>query len=327
MFTNKDLEYRSIFVINCLEHRNLRVSNGELLLEESIDDEKRTLTKLPFQKILALFVIGHITITTPLIEKCQRNNVALCVMKQNLRPVFFYANSAEANYLLRQRQYAFSKDDISVAKAIMKSKISNQCQLLVNTRMRDELTKDAISQCKDALNQINSVDRYDGLMGLEGISARKFFAAYYQNFDWHQRSPRTKCDVLNATLDIGYTILFNYVEVFARMFGFDPYIGVYHRLWFKRKSLICDLMEPFRCIIDVQTRKGFNLKQFKADDFECRKGEFSLKFEKSGEYYKVFYTALIERKHDVFEYIREYYRCFMQSKPTEYYPIFNYQKA
>ena len=327
MFTNKDLEYRSIFVINCLEHRNLRVSNGELLLEEVIDDEKKTLTKLPFQKILALFVIGHITITTPLIEKCRKNNVALCVMKQNLRPVFFHADSAEANYLLRQRQYAFRKDDISIAKIIMKSKISNQCQLLVNTRMRDELTKDAISQCKDAIGKMESVDKYETLMGIEGITAKKFFAAYFQTFDWHQRAPRTKCDVLNATLDIGYTILFNFIEVFARMFGFDPYIGVYHRLWFRRKSLICDLMEPFRCIIDVQTRKGFNLKQFKADDFECRKGEFSLKFEKSGEYYKVFYTALIEKKRDIFEYIREYYRCFMQGKPTECYPIFNYQKA
>lgn len=71
MFTNKDLEYKSIFVVNCVEKRALRVSNGELLLEEVKDEEKKTLTKMPFQKMLALFVIGHITITTPLIEKCK----------------------------------------------------------------------------------------------------------------------------------------------------------------------------------------------------------------------------------------------------------------
>ena len=87
MFTNKDIEFKTIFVVNCIENRNLRVSSGELLLEDV--EEKKTLTKLPFQKILALFVIGHISITTPLIEKCKKFNVALVVMKPNLRPVSF----------------------------------------------------------------------------------------------------------------------------------------------------------------------------------------------------------------------------------------------
>ena len=78
MFTNKDIEYRSIYVINCIHDRDLRVSNGELLLEDI--EEAKTLTKLPFQKILALFVIGHIRVTTPLIDKCKKFNVALVVV-------------------------------------------------------------------------------------------------------------------------------------------------------------------------------------------------------------------------------------------------------
>ncbi len=101
MFTSKDIECRSIFVINCIKERNLRVSSGELLLEEG--DEHKTLTKFPFQKILALFIIGPITITTPLLEKCKKFDVALVVMKSNLRPVFFWANHAEANFLLHQK--------------------------------------------------------------------------------------------------------------------------------------------------------------------------------------------------------------------------------
>lgn len=107
MFTHKDIEYRSIFVINCLQKRNLRISNGELLLEEYIEDTDRvkTLTKMPFQKMLALFVIGNISIITPFIEKCQKFVVSLVVMKPSLRPVFFWANPAEGNFLLHQRQY------------------------------------------------------------------------------------------------------------------------------------------------------------------------------------------------------------------------------
>lgn len=69
MFTKKDIEFRSIFLINCLEERHLKLRMGELLL---LDETGKTLTKFPFQKILALFVIGNATITTPLIDKCRR---------------------------------------------------------------------------------------------------------------------------------------------------------------------------------------------------------------------------------------------------------------
>lgn len=46
MFTHKDIDMRTIFVVNCIEHnRSLRVNNGELMLEELGEDKKKTLTK------------------------------------------------------------------------------------------------------------------------------------------------------------------------------------------------------------------------------------------------------------------------------------------
>ena len=322
MFTHKDIEYRTIFVINCLEKRNLRVSNGELLLEEVNEDEKVTLTKMPFQKILMLFIVGHITITTPLIEKCKKFNVALIVVNFNLRPVFYWAEAAEANFLLRQKQYAFHKNDISIAKVLVKNKIGNQISLLKKTRMKDELTMDALSSLSQLIEVIDLQDDYYKLMGVEGSASKKFFSAYFQKNNWMARRPRVKCDAINTTLDIGYTILFNYIECFVRMFGFDIYVGVYHRLWFKRKSLICDLIEPFRCIIDNTVRTAFNKKQCSEKDFKNDKGEWKLNFDKTKDYTKLFYDALIPYKTEVFKYIQSYYRCFMQSKPLEYYPKF-----
>lgn len=321
MFTNKDVEYRTIFVINCIKDRNLRVSNGELLLEEVV--EKKTLTKLPFQKILALFIVGHIHVTTPLLEKCKKFNVALVVMKPSLRPVFYWSNSAEANYLLRQKQYQLVKEDITIAKWLVYNKICNQLTLLRKSRKTDKLTLEAKEICNKALSDwLGRITEYNRLMGLEGYVSKAFFSAYFQDLDWDSRRPRTKCDVLNATLDIGYTILFNYIECFVRMFGFDVYMGVYHRLWFKRKSLICDLVEPFRCIIDRTVRTAYNRKQFSSKDFVCYKGEYRLKFEKNSDYIKVFFDALIPCKMEIFSFIRSYYRCFMQGKNVSHYPKF-----
>lgn len=321
MFTNKDIEYRTIYVINCIKDRELRVSNGELLLEEL--EEKRTLTKLPFQKILALFIIGHIHITTPLIEKCKKWNVTIVVMKPSLRPVFFWANSAEANYLLRKRQYQLPQEDITIAKWIVYNKVCNQLALLNNSRKGDKLTTEAKGICHKAIsNWLGRVEEYNKLMGLEGYVSKAFFAAYFQDFNWNGRKPRAKSDIINATLDIGYTILFNYIECFVRMFGFDVYVGVYHRLWFKRKSLICDLVEPFRCIVDRTVRTAYNRKQFTAKDFQLYKGEYRLKIEKNTDYCKVFFDALIPYKMEVFKFVRSYYRCFMQGRDISAYPKF-----
>lgn len=324
MFTHKDIQYRTIFVINCIKGRNLRVRNGELLLEEDIEesDKTKTLTKLPFQKILALFVIGNITITTPLIEKCHRYGVALIVVKPSFRPVFFWANSAEANYILHQRQYSLPQEDISIAKVIVRNKIMNQIAALRSTRRKDNITLEALKTMEISQSFITNICDYNSLMGIEGAAAKVYFKAFYQDQEWHQRRPRTKCDALNATLDIGYTMLFNFVECFLRMFGFDLYVGVYHRMWFKRKSLVCDIMEPMRPIIDKAARTAWNKKQFSSKDFSIQKGEYILKRERNGEYCHVFFDAMIPYKTEVFKYVQSYYRCFMGCKSVIHYPIF-----
>ena len=326
MFTHKDIETRSIFVINCLERtRAMRVQTGGLLLEEIDGEKKRTLTKFPFQKLLAIFVIGHITVTTPMIDNCRKYGVALIVLKPNLRPVFYWSDAAEANYLLRKRQYEYGKNDLSIAKVLVTNKILNQQTLLQKTRLKDDLTLQALEICSASLNSIDSITDYNKLMGLEGMVAKQFFAAYFQKQEWKGRQPRMKRDIMNVTLDIGYTILFNFIECFLRLYGFDLYIGVYHRLWYKRKSLVCDLVEPFRSIIDHTVLIAFNRKQFTKGDFTLIKKEYHLKYEKCGDYYNVFYDALIDNKLPIFKYIQQYYRCFMGRKTAKLYPLYEYK--
>lgn len=50
MFTHKDINMRTIFVVNCIEQAcKLRVNDGELLLEDIDGEKPKTLTKFPFQ--------------------------------------------------------------------------------------------------------------------------------------------------------------------------------------------------------------------------------------------------------------------------------------
>lgn len=320
MLTRKDIQYRTIFVINCTNSRTLRVSNGELLLED--DAEERTLTKMPFQKILALFVVGSISITTPLLENCRKYNVAIVVVKPTFRPVFFWSAGADSNFNIRHRQHTFPADDISIAKVIVGNKIRNQLALLKKTRMNNDLINLAKQQCEKALSDIKSISEYKQLLGTEGNVARYYFSAYFNQLNWKSRIPRAKHDVLNATLDLGYTILFNFIECFASIFGFDLYIGIYHRKWFKRKSLICDLMEPFRCIIDHETRLAFRKHKCSISDFKLCGNRYQLRYEMIGKYCNMFFDAIVEYKENIFLYMQEYYRCFSRGRQTELYPSF-----
>ena len=244
------------------------------------------------------------------------------MVKPNFRPVFFWSDAAEANYLLRQKQHLFDINNVEIGKVLVANKLKNQLSVLKKTRKKDILTENAKAALNKYLMMIPETKDYAQLMGVEGVASKVYFTTYFQDLDWNTRRPRIKCDELNATLDIGYTILFNYVECFLRMFGFDLYVGVFHRLWFKRKSLVCDMIEPFRCIIDRTIRTAYHRKQFLKSDFKNIKGEYRLKNERNGDYMKVFFDALILYKTEIFNYVQSYYRCFMSGKQFNEYPYF-----
>jgi CRISPR-associated endonuclease Cas1 len=174
--------------------------------------------------------------------------------------------------------------------------------------------------CREA--EIHSAQTITDLMAVEGRAAKLYFRAYFQEYHWSGRNPRVKNDYINTTLDFGYTLLFNFMECYLRMFGFDVYVGVYHRLWFKRKSLVCDIQEPFRGLIDHTVRTGINRGQIKVDDFENLDGEWHLKREKIMDYNRLFFEVLVNRKMNIFRYVQQFYWAFMQQKSTHEYPFF-----
>lgn len=104
-------------------------------------------------------------------------------------------------------------------------------------------------------------------MGIEGVSAKLYFQSLFKEHNWKARRPRAKQDITNCLMDVGYTILFNVINALLEMYGFDVYVGILHTQFFHRKSLVCDLEEPFRPIIDAALIKAMNLGQVSEKDF------------------------------------------------------------
>jgi CRISPR-associated protein Cas1 len=159
-------------------------------------------------------------------------------------------------------------------------------------------------------------------MGLEGNASRVFFASYFSPLGWRRREPRCKRDVYNVLLDIGYTLLFQFIEAMLSLYGFDLYCGVLHTFFYQRKSLVCDIVEPFRCIIDQRIRKAHNLGQIDEEDFFLHNGMYNLEWKSQSKYVRLFLKDILERKEDIFKFCQQYYRWFMKDLPVSQFPKF-----
>ena len=319
MMSLPDFKYKQcIFYFSSKEKCVLKFRADNLVLE---DENKKVLLQHSCHRTFSLCIIGNITVTSVIIKKSKQFGFPVLLLSRNFKLDAYFNNVAEGNFLLRKKQYTLGKEkQLLIAKQLVSQKIYNQSQLLKNIRRKVILEKDSISKLSN-LN-VNLADYPKELLGIEGSASKIFFSTYFRKYNWIRREPRTKRDINNLLLDIGYTYLFNFVETMISLYGFDLFCGVYHTFFYQRKSLVCDLVEPFRCIIDKSLRKAFNLKQISEDDFYHKNGQVILQYKHQGKYTSIFVKALLEYKEEIFLYIQAYYRWTMKEKDITEFPVF-----
>lgn len=303
MLTLPDLKEKQILFLQTEydEKPSLKLQNSNIVFTKN----KEIINQISLAKVLAVFVQGDLSITTKLIKEFKDNGISLFLLKYNFETYAYINSKADGNYLLRQSQYHKSEEtELKVAQNLVISKATNQLRLLKETCKINNYVEFKNKVILEIQNTANSQD----LLGVEGRVASHFYQHYFDKMDWYRRAPRSKEDIINLLMDIGYTYLFNFVDSLLNLFGFDTYKGVYHKLFFQRKSLSCDIMEPFRCIIDKQIYKSYSLKQIDEKDFECKNGEYSLPWKNSKKYTKLFLQAIMDNKEDIYLYIQQYYR-------------------
>jgi len=318
MLSFPDFEKKRIVVVFATEGQKFAIQNDNLVVKDQ--DEKIILQDTCY-RVLSLWVIGNCSITSALLKKSKRHGFPIFHLGGNFRMIGIWNSATEGNFLLRYKQYQFSSKEI--AKRLVLNKISNQLALMKEIRKKDTLDTIAIEQITKHQQKIDTTTEWKEILGVEGIASKVFFSAYFKEMNWQGRQPRAKMSTLNVLMDIGYTFLFYWVENMLCLYGFDLYKGVYHQNFYQRKSLVCDIIEPFRCIIDKQLRKSYNLVQIKEDDFILLRNQYQLKHEKSKEYTRWILLAIIEHKEAIYYYCRDYYRAFISEKAIENYPYFD----
>lgn len=318
MMSLPDFRYKQIAVYFAGGSRNkLKFKTGNIVIQ---DDHDQIVFQHSCHRLFALFVIGEISLTSIVIKHAVAFAFPIILMNRNLKVIARINCGAEGNTLLRMKQYSAGNRNLKIARELVQQKIRRQISLLESLRSPSADDKHAI----DILRHANVYDIADTpeLMGLEGYASKIFFAAYFRPLGWTRREPRCKRDIYNLLLDIGYTYLFNFIEAMLSLYGFDLYCGVLHTFFYQRKSLVCDIIEPFRCIIDRRIRKAYNLKQIARDDFFFHDNQYHLEWKNEGKYTKLFLKDILAEKENIFRFCQTYYRWFMKNKSIADFPVY-----
>jgi CRISPR-associated protein Cas1 len=323
MLTYPDFEQKQILFVLLSYGEKISFKNDNIVIADCDGKIKHQST---CYKLMLLFIVGHITITSGLLQKSSKFGFSIILLSHNLKFIGIWQSKTDGNVLLRKKQYEYDKLDL--AFHIVENKIQNQIQALQSIRNKEETVQKAQNYLTAQIKLLKETADIDlqKLLGFEGICSRVYFKEMFSQCNWTSRKPRVKADIINCLLDIGYTILFNVVESLLNVYGFDIYKGVYHRNFYQRKSLVCDLIEPFRPIIDMQIRKSFNLKQIKEDDFLIIQEQYNLFGEKSKPYMLWLLEPILKYKKEMFLYVQQYYRAFMRNKNAADFPVFNILK-
>jgi CRISPR-associated protein Cas1 len=203
---------------------------------------------------------------------------------------------------------------LSISKDIVENKLLNQLALLRSAGVEKIGSKKRMTYRKEFREKIKKAENLSSLRGIEGSAGADYFKAYFGEIGWYKRVPRGRVDENNILLDMGYNFLFHFVDSVLRIYGFDTYKGIYHQLFFQRKSLACDMVEPFRCIIDKALFKMHTLGQFDKKDFGFKNGRYYLSYKNSGKYAKIFLQEILRHKEDIYHYTRDHYYLILNNE-------------
>lgn len=179
-----------------------------------------------------------VSISSYLLKELADNkiNIIFCDEKHNPfgELVPYYSKHNTSKMIKEQIKWKQSEKDKLWAE-IVKNKIMNQALLLKKIKS---------SKYKLVLSYVNEVVDGDKT-NREGHAAKVYFNALYGN-----NFVRNQDDSINTALNYGYAILLSTINKEIINNGYLTQLGIHHKNEFNEFNLTCDLMEPFRVIID-----------------------------------------------------------------------------
>jgi len=256
---------------------------GETVLV-SVEQEKRL--QLPIHTLGGIVCFGRVMCSPFLMGFCAENGVGMSFLTKNGRFLARVQGPVSGNVLLRREQYRRADDPVfsaQMTRFILTGKIAN-ARTVLQRAVRDHGDKiarpeleQAIAEMGERLKRLDRIDSLDALRGVEGETARGYFAVFdhlitsqKNGFFFKGRNRRPPLDNVNCLLSFLYTLLMHDVRSALEGVGLDPAVGFLHRDRPGRPGLALDLMEEFRPFLaDRLALSLINLGQLAAKGFKA----------------------------------------------------------
>ena len=265
----------------------LRKKNNCFLIK---NDDK--VLEVSAKKIESILITTSAYISTDAIKFAIDNNIDIIFLDHFGNPYGrVWHSKLGSTTLIRRKQLESSTGDrgLNLAKEWIICKIDNQIELLKNLKNsrphKENALKayiDSIEDKKIALLKIKGVleEKRNSIMAVEGMAAKEYFEALSyimpERFKFKGRSRNPAKDEFNCLLNYGYGVLYSMVEKGCILAGLDPYLGFIHADNYNKKSLVFDLIEMFRFLVDKTVIYLFSKRKVKKECFEQIKNGLSL---------------------------------------------------
>lgn len=248
-------------------------------------------------RISSILIVAACRISSPALMLAAASQIPVIFCDQCGRPAariwspMFINTSA-----LRRAQHRFSvsANSLNWAADIINLKVKGQTDNLRYISNRKPSLGIEINKSLHAIEELAA--RYLPQKRDDNITLKKhilFFEAFAASHYWQiigkslpepykfsNRVKRFPNDCFNASINYLYGMLRNQVESSVLSIGLDPALGIMHRDGYKMPSLVFDLMEPFRPIMDRLLIMAFMQGEIESNSFEQR--EKKLIITKSG---------------------------------------------
>jgi CRISPR-associated protein Cas1 len=267
----------------------IRVDKRRLLIENKLQDQ--TYEFLPHQIPHDSIIIDGYTgsITFEAIRWLMKHDISISMLNWNgnlLGVTLPQGPKAGRLKVAQYRKYLDQNVRYQIAAKIVEQKIANSYNLLKElAHFYDVLDVKLIEKTFTA-EEVNYKQNHAGknvnnlLMMYEGRTATfywdclgKVFNKLYPNFHFKSRKNKSyswnmnAADEINALLNYGYAILESEVRKDINAIGLDPTVGFLHELDESKESLVYDLQELFRCLIDLSVIQLLEEKRLKKSGF------------------------------------------------------------
>lgn len=193
--------------------------------------------------------------------------------------------------LIRRKQLESSTGEkgLNLAKEWVICKVENNVDFLKNLANSRPNKEKVINECVVSLERkIYMLQKMKGfleekrnsIMAIEGMAGKEYFKALNyimpDRFKFKGRSRSPAKDEFNCLLNYGYGVLYSIVEKGCILAGLDPYIGFIHTDNYNKKSLVFDLIEMFRILVDKTVIYLFSKRKINKEYFDKIKNGLSL---------------------------------------------------